>query len=64
MEKEIIRFGNIDIEKQKFDHYKSYFFEDIDIDNVLVSNKISSGKKTVNTLLITCMMIMKLSHYI
>ena len=64
MEKEIIRFGNIDIEKQKFDHYKSYFLEDIDIDNVLVSNKISSGKKTVNTLLITCMMIMKLSHYI
>ena len=59
-----IRFGNIDIEKQKFDHYKSYFLEDIDIDNVLVSNKISSGKKTVNTLLITCMMIMKLSHYI
>ena len=64
MEKEIIRFGNIDIEKQKFDHYKSYFLEDIDMDNVLVSNKISSGKKTVNTLLITCMMIMKLSHYI
>ena len=64
MEKEIIRFGNIDIEKQKFDHYKSYFLEDIDIDNMLVSNKISSGKKTVNTLLITCMMIMKLSHYI
>ena len=64
MEKEIIRFGNIDIEKQKFDHYKSDFLEDIDIDNVLVSNKISSGKKTVNTLLITCMMIMKLSHYI
>ena len=64
MEKEIIRFGNIDIEKQKFDHYKSYFLEDIDIDNVLVSNKISSGKKTVNTLLITCMMIMKLSYYI
>ena len=64
MEKEIIRFGNIDIEKQKFDHYKSYFLEDIDIDNVLVSNKISSGRKTVNTLLITCMMIMKLSHYI
>ena len=64
MEKEIIRFGNIDIEKQKFDHYKSYFLEGIDIDNVLVSNKISSGKKTVNTLLITCMMIMKLSHYI
>ena len=45
MEKEIIRFGNIDIEKQKFDHYNSYFLEDIDIDNVLVSNKISSGEK-------------------
>ena len=30
----------------------------------LVSNKISSGEKTINTLLVTYIMITKLSHYI
>ena len=51
--KEIITFCGIENEKQKFQFYKSpMFFEDLDIENVLVSNKISSGKKAVNTLLI------------
>ena len=32
---------------------------------VLLSNKISSGeKKTINTLLVTYIMIIRLSHYI
>ena len=47
MDKEIITFGDIDIEKQKFYRYKiRIFLEDVNTDNILVSNKISSyGKK-------------------
>ena len=38
--------GNIETEKQNFLCYKSpIFLEDVDIDNVLVSDKISSGKR-------------------
>ena len=51
----ILMFGDIKIEKYKF-----Y----IDIEKVSVSNKISSGEKTVNTLLVTCIMIIKLIHFI
>ena len=43
---------------------KSYFLKDVDIVNVLVSNKIFSGeKRTRKTLLVTCVMIIKLDHY-
>ena len=53
MGKEIITFCDIENEKQKFYRHKSpMFLEDLDIENVLVSNKISSGKKAINTLLI------------
>ena len=38
-------------------------FLDVDIDNVLVFNKISFCKKAINTKLVTYMMIIKLSHY-
>ena len=31
---------------------------------VLVSNKYFLGKKTINTLFVTCIMILKLSHHI
>ena len=56
--------GNIDIEKHKFYCYKSsIFLKYVYIDNVLVSNKVSSGKKTINTLLVTFMMVIKLSRY-
>ena len=42
-----------------------FFLENVNIENVLVSNKISSGeKKTINPLLVTCMMIIKLNNYI
>ena len=34
------------------------------INNILVSSKFSFCKKTINTLLLTCLMIVKLSHYI
>ena len=36
----------------------------LDIEKVLVSNKNSFGEETVSTLLVTCIMIIKLSHYI
>ena len=46
MGKRIITFGKIEIEKHKFYHYKnSTFLKDVDIDNLLISNKISSSKK-------------------
>ena len=45
MNKEIIEFGNTEIEKQIFHSYKNpIFINDVDIDNILISNKTSSGK--------------------
>ena len=41
-----------------------FFLGDVNIKKVLISNKISFGKKTINTLLVTGTIIMKLSHYI
>ena len=41
-----IMFGCIEIGKQKFQCYKNpILLEDVDLDNALVSNKTSSGKK-------------------
>ena len=63
MGKEIITFGNTEIEKYIFHHYKNpIFLEDIDTNNILISNKLLLVKKIINTLLITWMMITKLSH--
>ena len=46
MTKEILRFGDIKTEKNKFYRHKSPFFKkDIDIEKVFISNKISSGEK-------------------
>ena len=51
--------------KKKFTVRRLIFFlGDVNIKKVLVSNKISFGKKTMNTLLVTGTIIMKLSHYI
>ena len=48
--KEILKFGDIEIKKKKIHRYKSrIFLENVDI---------------VNTLLVTCIMITKLCHYI
>ena len=65
MGKEIITFGDIEIEKNTFYCHKSPIsWKDVDIEKVL-SNKISSSEKnTINTLLVTCIMIIKLNHYI
>lgn len=46
MGKEIIIFGDIELEKHKFGRYKTpIFLEDVDIKRVLLFNKISSGEK-------------------
>ena len=49
MGKEILTFGNIEIEKNKF--YRNEIpipLKDVDIEKVLVSNKISFGEKNYN----------------
>ena len=61
---ETLTFGKIEIEKKKIYHQKLILFlGDVDTKKVLVSNKISFGKRNINTLLVTCTIIIKLSHY-
>ena len=58
-------FGDIEIEKNKFYRNKTpIFVKDVDIEKVLVSNKTFLVQKTINTLLVTFIMIIKLSHYV
>ena len=46
MGKEILTFGDIEIETKKFYHHQSpILLKNVDIEEVLVSNKISSGEK-------------------
>ena len=46
MSKEILTFGEIAIEKNKFYRHKSpVLVREVDIEKVLVSNKISFGEK-------------------
>ena len=46
MEKTIIKFGDIEIEKQKFhQHKRPISIKNIDINKIVVSNKVSFGKK-------------------
>ena len=62
--KEMLMFGNIEIEKSKFYCNKTPVpSTDVDIEKVLVSNRILLGaKKTISALLATCIMIIKLNH--
>ena len=48
--------------KLKAIYFEKVFFQDIE--KVLASKKISFGEKTINTLLVTCTIIIKLSLYI
>ena len=58
-------FGDIEIEKNKFCRCKNpVFLKDVDVEKVLLSNNISFGEKFINTLLFTCIIIIKLSRYI
>lgn len=46
MTKEIIAFGNNEIEKRKFHYCKtSILLEDVDIGNILISTMVSCGEK-------------------
>ena len=50
MGKEILTFGDFEIEKHKFYWYKSLIFcKGADIENLSVSNKISPGEEILNT---------------
>ena len=58
-------FGDYEIKKILFYCHKiSSFLNNLDIKKVLVSNKITVERKTIITLLVTCMIIIKLNHYI
>ena len=49
MGKEIITFDNTEIEKNKFQCYKNLIFlNDVDVDNILISNRGSSSKNIYN----------------
>ena len=61
----MLTFEDIEIENKNFYHRNtSIFKKDVDIEKELVSNKISFGEKTITTFLVTCVMIIKLNHYI
>ena len=65
----MLKFEDAEINKNKFYQHKTpifpIFLRDADIEKVLVSNKrFPLVKKTITTLLVTCIMIIKLSHYI
>ena len=54
-------FGNIEITKNKsYCNKTSIFKKDVDIEEVLLSSNISYDKKTINTLMFTSIMIIKL----
>ena len=45
MEKTVIKFGDTEIEKHKFPHYKKPIsLKNIDINKIVVSNKVAFGK--------------------
>ena len=65
MDKEIITFGDIEIEERKFHQHKNLiYFKYVGITNIKVSSRVSSGEKIINILLLTKMMIIKLNQYV
>ena len=63
MGKESLTFGSTEIEKDKFYHHKtSNFLGDVDVEEVLVSNKISFGKKSISILLVIHIMVIRSNH--
>ena len=58
-----LTFGAMEIKKDRSYCYKSRIFKKyVDIENVLVSHQFSSGEKTIYTLLVTCMTVIKLRN--
>ena len=64
MGNQFLTFEVIEIEKRNLYHHKAPIFsEDVGIEKVLASNKVFFGKKkTINDLLVTCIMVTKLNH--
>ena len=63
MNKEIITFDDIEVEKHKFRHRKNLILlEDVYTEKVQVSKMIFSGKNMINILLVTKMMTIKLNY--
>ena len=62
MGKKILTFGNIEIEKKNLPSKDSYFLEDVDIEKLLVSNKISLGEKNYKYFIGYFIMVIKLNH--
>ena len=53
MGKDVLTFGKMKLKIINFTVIKvQFFFKKIDIEKVLVSSKVSSGEKTINTLLV------------
>ena len=65
MDKTFLTFGDIEIEKNEFCRIKILVFIRYKYwEEILYPTRFLLVKKTVNTLLVTCIMIIKLSHYI
>ena len=57
IEKTVTKFGDIEIQKQKFHQHKGPIsIKNIDINKIVVSNKIYFGKKDLNISLATKML--------
>ena len=52
------------LKKIHFTTIKVPLLQDVDFEKIAVSNKISSGKKSINALLFTCIMLLKASAYL
>ena len=64
MEKTVIKFGNIEIQKRKFNqHKRPISIKNVDINKRFVSNKVSFGKKGFKYLLAT-KILKKLDLYV
>ena len=60
MEKTIIKFGDIEIQKQKVHQHKgSISIKNIDINKTVVSNKVSFGKKGFKYISLAAKMLKK-----
>ena len=64
MEKAVIKFGDIEIEKQKFHQHKLFIsIKTIGINKIVVSNKVSFGKKGFEYFMATKMLKLDLFVY-
>ena len=61
IEKTVIKFGDIEIQKQKFHQHKGPIsIKNVDIHNIVVSNKVPFGQKDLHILLVAKMLKKKI----